>query len=547
MPPSQEEPPMKMNALILKQGFGLAAVFCALSLMSAQTFADASGRAGRSGATAGVTCASAACHAVGAAIPTVTITGPASVAAGSTTTYTVMVAGGPAATWGIDVAAAGATLTTSGTGTKLLRNEIVHSAPSASGTFTFNLVAPAAPGTATIFAAGLSGDKDGTEAGDGTGTTSMTVTVTAAGGGGGAPGGGTPAVLTAKINAIATAVAGVAVNFDGSASTPPTGGTIASYNWNFGDGGSATGATATHTYVAAGTDTVTLTVTDGTGATNVATQTITIQAAGTAAPPTAKAGGPYTGTAGNPVQFNGSGSSAPAGTIASYAWNFGDNSAVDVMANPIHTYTAAGAYTVMLTVTDNTGLTGNTQTTATITAAAGGGGGVVTPPGGGGTPSPSAGGALYAANCESCHGVNGVGGPDGSVVGESASDITEAIAEVPTMASLSTLTSAEIDEIAAFLQQAADDDDEDDEAAGSGGAATTTRGSTTSTRTRPTTTTARITTTTVAAAATGTRSRPNVATDTAPVVDGGSSGGGSVDWLFLAASGAWFARRRKIK
>lgn len=534
---------MKIISLTLKRRLGLAAVFCALTLVSAQTFADASGRAGRSGATAGVTCASAACHAPGAATPTVTFTsGPASVVAGSTTPYTVTVTGGPALTWGIDVAAAGATLTTSGTGTKLLRNEIVHSAPSATGTFTFNLVAPATPGTATIFAAGLSGDNDGTEAGDGTGTTSMTVTVTAAaGGGGGGPGGGTPPALTAKIVAPTTVVAGTAVSFDGSTSTAPAGGTIAAYNWNFGDGSSGTGPTTTHTYVAAGTATVTLTVTDGTGATNMATQAITVQAAGTAAPPTANPGGPYTGTAGAPVQFNGSGSSAPAGTISSYSWDFGDNTAAGTGASPTHTYAAAGTYNVMLTVTDNTNVTGTAQTTATIAAAGGGGG---TPPvggggGGGGTPTPTAGDALYAANCESCHGVNGVGGPDGSVVGESASDITEAIADVPAMAALSTLTPAEIDEIAAFLQQGAADDDEEDDAPPPAPVATPANGAS-ATGGGPGTAA-----TTPPRNRTGTISRPtSTTTDTPPAT---SSGGGSLDWLMLIASGAWFARRRKTQ
>lgn len=65
---------------------------------------------------------------------------------------------------------------------------------------------------------------------------------------------------------------------NGSNSTDPDG-TIASYDWQFGDGGTATGATpAAHTYATAGTYNVTLTVTDNAGATNAITQPVTVSA-----------------------------------------------------------------------------------------------------------------------------------------------------------------------------------------------------------------------------------------------------------------------------
>lgn len=54
------------------------------------------------------------------------------------------------------------------------------------------------------------------------------------------------------------------------------------------------------------------------------------------------------------VDFNGSDSYDPDGSIASYAWDFGDgNQSTD--ANPSHVYTQAGNYTATLTVTDNSG------------------------------------------------------------------------------------------------------------------------------------------------------------------------------------------------
>jgi subtilisin family serine protease/chitodextrinase len=85
-------------------------------------------------------------------------------------------------------------------------------------------------------------------------------------------------------------------------------------------------------------------------------------------PPVASAGGPYSGTAGLLLQFNGSGSRDQDGTINLYQWNFGDG-ATATGAAPSYTYSAAGTYTVTLTVTDNNGATNIARTTATIALA----------------------------------------------------------------------------------------------------------------------------------------------------------------------------------
>ena len=49
--------------------------------------------------------------------------------------------------------------------------------------------------------------------------------------------------------------------------------------------------------------------------------------------------------------FNGSGSSDPEGPIASYQWNFGDNTATSTSSAPSHTYAADGTYVITLITT----------------------------------------------------------------------------------------------------------------------------------------------------------------------------------------------------
>ena len=63
------------------------------------------------------------------------------------------------------------------------------------------------------------------------------------------------------------------------------------------------------------------------------------------------------------------------GTIASRSWTFGDGS-TSTATNPSHTYSAAGTYSVALTVTDNGGAS-NTRTQSVTVASSGGGGGNV--------------------------------------------------------------------------------------------------------------------------------------------------------------------------
>jgi PKD repeat protein len=66
-------------------------------------------------------------------------------------------------------------------------------------------------------------------------------------------------------------------------------------------------------------------------------------------------------TDGLKVDFDGSTSSDPDGSVAEWAWNFGDGSgASSGVTPPSYYYLAAGKYTVTLTVTDNKGATHST-------------------------------------------------------------------------------------------------------------------------------------------------------------------------------------------
>jgi PKD repeat protein len=153
------------------------------------------------------------------------------------------------------------------------------------------------------------------------------------------------------------------VNVNGSTSSDPDG-TIASYSWNWGDNTPAgSGATATHTYATGGPYTITLTVTDNRGGTNSTTADITVVAANVA--PTAS----FTHSENNlAVSVNGAASNDPDGTIASYSWNWGDNTPADSSVTANHTYAAGGTYTVTLTVTDNRGGTGTATATFAVVA-----------------------------------------------------------------------------------------------------------------------------------------------------------------------------------
>lgn len=149
---------------------------------------------------------------------------------------------------------------------------------------------------------------------------------------------------------------GLNLSVDASTSSDPDG-AIATYAWTFGDGATATGKTATHAYAMSGTYTVSLTVTDNRGGSAMATKQIAVL--GPNVLPTAV----FTSTTnGLDVTVDGRASKDPDGTIASYAWDFGDGT-TGTGATATRTYAAAGTYTVKLTVTDDRGGTATTSGT----------------------------------------------------------------------------------------------------------------------------------------------------------------------------------------
>ena len=157
------------------------------------------------------------------------------------------------------------------------------------------------------------------------------------------------------------------VQFDATASADPDG-SVASYSWDFGDGSTDTGSVVWHRFTSAGTVIVTLTVTDDDGA--VDSTSLAIQVGPSNQSPVAA----FSFTPTNPlinswVQFSGSASSDPDGSIVNYAWNFGDGT-TDSGSVVWHRFTAAGIYTITLTVTDDDGASSTVSQTIQVGGAA---------------------------------------------------------------------------------------------------------------------------------------------------------------------------------
>ncbi|MCB9245031.1 MAG: PKD domain-containing protein [Flavobacteriales bacterium] len=142
-------------------------------------------------------------------------------------------------------------------------------------------------------------------------------------------------VLPSASFSVGNGCVGQKIDFTNSSST------ASQYVWSFGDGQNATGRDASHVYGSAGTYTAKLEIVTTEGCSDMATATVTIYDNPVADFAT---GDVCLGTA---TSFTNN-SSLKTGTM-SYTWDFGDGTGSS-MANPVHTYAAAGSYTVSLKV-----------------------------------------------------------------------------------------------------------------------------------------------------------------------------------------------------
>lgn len=181
-------------------------------------------------------------------------------------------------------------------------------------------------------------------------------------------------------------------------------GTVVGWSWDFGDGqGLVTTQNASHVYTTPGTYTITLTVTDNQTLTGSVSHVITLDAPPNPAPvpnpptpswvvlgdiraqltravstmltasfqgrtqlrPVADFGAAVSSTNPLTVSFADASFDPKGGSIATWAWDFGDGD-TSAVQNPNHTYTAAGSYAVTLIVTDNSGLYGSSIAVQTL-------------------------------------------------------------------------------------------------------------------------------------------------------------------------------------
>lgn len=171
--------------------------------------------------------------------------------------------------------------------------------------------------------------------------------------------GNTPPTASFTSTLIDMNLSEITLRFDASGSTDVDGDSLR-YLWHFGDGARAEGLVVDHTFALGANRTVTLTVLDGEGGWAHDRYTV-----GT--PNAAFAVSSFYGDAPITVDFNASATthlSEDAAAMA-YMWDFGDGN-TGFGIRPWHTYTEAGVYQVILTVTDSLGLQSSTSRTIVV-------------------------------------------------------------------------------------------------------------------------------------------------------------------------------------
>jgi len=180
---------------------------------------------------------------------------------------------------------------------------------------------------------------------------------------------------TAPTAAFSHACTDLACTFTDASSDPDS--DPLTYLWTFGEPTSGANDTSTvaspsHTYGAAGSYHVKLTVTDSTGAaSSVADSVVTVSTTAPGGNPTA---GFTVACDGAVCTFTDTSTAATGRTIASWDWNFGDDSAHATTQNPTHTYDVTdtiSTFTVTLVVTDDQSATDSASQDITVTPPAG--------------------------------------------------------------------------------------------------------------------------------------------------------------------------------
>jgi len=142
-----------------------------------------------------------------------------------------------------------------------------------------------------------------------------------------------------------------------------SGGTIAQWDWNFGDGNIDSIQNPGHTYNNSGSFVVTLIVTTAEGCKDTSTLTVDVYPL-----PTVN----FSSTSvckNNPTCFTDS-TTISSGSITTWSWNFDDPNSgpnnISNSQNPCHTYTASATYNVVLTVTSDKGCQSTTILPVTV-------------------------------------------------------------------------------------------------------------------------------------------------------------------------------------
>lgn len=141
--------------------------------------------------------------------------------------------------------------------------------------------------------------------------------------------------------------------------------TITSWTWDFGDPATGISNTSTlqnpkHKFSGMGIYKVTLTTENSNGCSNTAAKTISVT------PDKDIDFSLSPACYGIPTSFGADTTSFDKKEVSTYAWNFGDNSAISSMEQPVHLFARPGNFTVTLTITKKSGCQGSVSKTITV-------------------------------------------------------------------------------------------------------------------------------------------------------------------------------------